>query len=93
MISHLTVYGLQKKDNVYYLHTRYLDCTGLSLAPITEMPKSVVLLNTGESVDYSLETYPADFTGKYGICNPPHLRLRNINIIENGCPMVFRIEF
>lgn len=87
------IFWAAKKDNIYYIHIKNLDCTGISLAPINKLPKSVTMLNTGESIDFSVETYPADYTGKYGICNPPHLRLRNINVIENGCPMVIRIEF
>ena len=83
-----------RKGDTLYLHTRRTpDCSGLSLSPLDKLPQSVVLLNTGEEIRCSLETHPSDFTGTFGQCKPPVLRLKNVPLPEDGCPLVFRLTF
>lgn len=83
-----------RSGDVLYLHTKTtLISSGLSLAPLDTLPRSAVLLNTGEPVECVLETYPEDYTGTYGVNRPPVLRLRNIPEPADGMPQVFRLCF
>lgn len=80
------------KEGTYYIHTKApLASTGLSLAPFDAMPASAVLLNSGAAVECTLETYPEDYTGTYGINRPAVLRLRGLP--TDSMPLVIRLTF
>ncbi len=81
-----------RADDTLYLHTRApLTGTGLSLAPHTELPRSVTVLNNGEPVAYSVENVPEDFTGAFGILRAPVLRLHGLPT-DTDMPLVIRIK-
>lgn len=78
--------------NIIYLHTRTpLTSTGLSLAPHTELPRSVTLLNTGKPVAFAVENVPEDFTGTFGEMRPPVLRFHGLPT-DTDMPLVLRME-
>jgi hypothetical protein len=66
-----------QRGNIIYLHcTDKLSCCGLSLKKMTVMPKSVILLNTGEPLLYGIDNLPDDFDG--GMLRTPSLHIYNI---------------
>jgi alpha-L-fucosidase len=66
-----------RRGNNIYLHcTDKLVCGGLSLKKMTVMPKSVILLNTGEPLLYGIDKLPDDFDG--GMLRTPSLHIYNI---------------
>ena len=83
-----------RRGNTVYLHAlQPLISTGLPVPACGRLPERVTLLNSGCAVDFCLETYPGDFAGKFGINNPPILRLRRIPLADNHMPLVFRLDF
>lgn len=89
--TNASVWATKVGDTVY-LHTRSpLTSTGLSLAPHTELPRSVTLLNTGEPVAFAIENVPEDFTGTFGQMRPPVLRLHGLPA-DTSMPLVLRME-
>ncbi|MGM9624566.1 MAG: alpha-L-fucosidase [Eubacteriales bacterium] len=81
-----------EKDGTYYIHTKApLISSGLSLAPLDTLPASAVLLNNGEPIECTLETYPEDYTGSFGVNRPAVLRLRGLP--ADTMPLVIRLTF
>jgi alpha-L-fucosidase len=80
---------ITRRGNTLYVHL-YQPAAGtaLYLPPITVLPQSAVLLNTGASVETSIELTPARYA------DGPCLRLRNLPLDEMpGTVPVIRLEF
>ncbi len=68
-----------RRKNTVYLHcNEKLISSGLSLKRVTEMPKSVTLLNTGESLKFGVDGLPDDFDGGKNRMRPPSLHIYDI---------------
>lgn len=77
-----------RSDDAIYVHCpNDLSSSTLSLAPFAEEPRSVTLLNTGESIDFTFSPTV------YQMKQPRHLRLRNIPVNDlNDSVPIFKIE-
>lgn len=78
----------RKDDNIYVHCFKGLDSSTLSLYPISGLPRRVILLNSGECVDFTAEPVI------YHVGRGPHLRLRGIPVDElNDEVPVFKLEY
>jgi alpha-L-fucosidase len=82
---------LTRKDNTLYVHINQpLKADAILLPPISQLPESAILLNTGEQIKFANDVIPMYWESEKKI-----LRLKNIptSYLDNGCPLVFKLEF
>ncbi|MHB1152040.1 MAG: alpha-L-fucosidase [Eubacteriales bacterium] len=70
-----------RRNNFIYLHcNEKLESSGLSLKKMTELPKSVILLNTGEPLKFGIDILPDDFNGSKNSMRTPSMHIYNIPV-------------
>lgn len=81
---------LTRRDNVIYVHlVNDPRTSGVKLDPIAIAPKSAILLNTGEPVDFTVDLVPTNH-----IEHKPYLRLQNLPVNElTNTVIVVKLEF
>jgi alpha-L-fucosidase len=88
LIENRRVFTTRKGKNIYIVCPDDLDCGTISLRPLDREPKEIVLLNTGESVRFTMEPTV------YEMARGKALRLRNISVNRSNNEInVFKIIF
>ncbi len=79
-----------KRDKTVYVHLNRLPVgNGIKLKPVNVLPKTAILLNTGEKIESVVNLCPSDHATQQ-----PYLRLRNLPVSEMAdSVMVIRLEF
>jgi alpha-L-fucosidase len=90
--SSLNIPGVMitKSDRTLYIHLNKAPVgNGIKLKPINVLPKKATLLNTGQSIDCSINLCPSDHATQQ-----PFLRLRNLPVNElANTVLVAKLEF
>ncbi len=82
-----------RRGETVYLHLKQPPISsGLELRGIESQPKSAVLLNDSRKLTLVRDFDPEDFTGIYGECRAPILRLKGLPL-DTAMPLVIRIVF
>jgi alpha-L-fucosidase len=81
---------LTRRDNVIYVHlVNDPRTSGVKLDPIAVAPNKATLLNTGESVDFTVDLVPTNH-----VEHKPYLRLQNLPVNEMiNTVLVVKLEF
>ncbi|MCK5849751.1 MAG: alpha-L-fucosidase, partial [Kiritimatiellae bacterium] len=81
---------LTKRENTIYVHIpQPMQSNAILLPPISQLPESATLLNTGETIQTSNAVLPTFWEENRNI-----LRLKNIPTnMSSNCPLVIKLEF